>query len=679
LKKQVKEKVKIQFFLILDGHNSRWTVEAIEYLHENNVWAFFIPSHSSTVSQPNDCGMNFIFHVFVAHAANYYSNAVYSCSPCQLNVIIKRAWEKYIESERDEFISTGENVAIHAWRFCGYAPFNKECEAWRVYLSRSEDVREVADEIKKERNESVEKIHYDVCPKENIIDILSTMRNDKFQCDALFDGYEEYVDTIGAECRVAFLRCTSVLSQYKNSKSTEIHPRDLCTDEGDRVALKLMNFLKTHEYEIRPSPIDSICSKEKVIRQVERYLYGVKAFVEGVPIEYVCEDGSISDGLATKGRNNLWNIVLEDATCFENVEMKSMLDDDKVKVKFITTKEMRNCKRVAAMLEREKEKEAKEIAALRRETHLYEQFNEFSKEVMERSDGLLTYSDYVHIGDTFNSPFTTVVNDWNITIDPLLKNKNKEYNVVGCAVRESVKEILSCVQNHRDLADARVQAEVLKRKNDEVKGVQPNNSNKKSKAQSERSMEKLKAQSERNTDEIESDYIKMNKSPNTQMGSNSIHVEHHLKHWSKNNNIMLKIELEKSLKFQIKKKEKALDDFDAMKKLNETVVTRCNEANITAPRMWYDWKCFVEDCEDDEDDFKVLCRLMAPKAGIIGKSIALKKAHFENVNCTKLLIEAERERMGISLRDDIKKLEELKCSDDVENMDANKERKDGEL
>jgi len=47
--------------LILDGH-SHWNLNALKFLLDNQVYMFFLPSHTSIWSQPNDAGVNKWFH-----------------------------------------------------------------------------------------------------------------------------------------------------------------------------------------------------------------------------------------------------------------------------------------------------------------------------------------------------------------------------------------------------------------------------------------------------------------------------------------------------------------------------------------------------------------------------------------------------------------------------------------
>ena len=41
-------------YLFLDGHSSRWDLQALKYFEDNNVCVICLPSHTSIWSQPND-------------------------------------------------------------------------------------------------------------------------------------------------------------------------------------------------------------------------------------------------------------------------------------------------------------------------------------------------------------------------------------------------------------------------------------------------------------------------------------------------------------------------------------------------------------------------------------------------------------------------------------------------
>ena len=87
-------KGKEPVFLTLDGHVSRSNLTAMRYLRENNVFVFFLPSHTSIWSQPNDCGVNLCFHACVEQVARGMKIGVSDAKVEYHNKIIRsRTWE----------------------------------------------------------------------------------------------------------------------------------------------------------------------------------------------------------------------------------------------------------------------------------------------------------------------------------------------------------------------------------------------------------------------------------------------------------------------------------------------------------------------------------------------------------------------------------------------------------
>ena len=127
------------------------------------------------------------------------------------------------------------------------------------------------------------------------------------------------------------------------------------------------------------------------------------------------------------------------------------------------------------------------------------------------------------------------------------------------------------MDNHKELADARVQVEILKRKKQDEK---------------ESSTTKKKKINLTNEEE------KMHRAPKTQMALNSISALHHLKTWKKYNEVSEKEDKKKILEKSIKTKEKYIKDFDSMVKLNDDVIERAKSLNLIAPRKWHELRLF---------------------------------------------------------------------------------------
>eukprot|EP00978_Attheya_sp_CCMP212_P016810 scaffold44404_cov55-Attheya_sp.AAC.2 len=105
-------KGKEPVFLLLDGHVSRSNLTSMRYLKANNVFAFFLPSHTSIWSQPNDNGVNKIFHACVEEIARIMRRGEREAKIEYHNKIIRAAWELYLKRENGDYKRTGSNAAI---------------------------------------------------------------------------------------------------------------------------------------------------------------------------------------------------------------------------------------------------------------------------------------------------------------------------------------------------------------------------------------------------------------------------------------------------------------------------------------------------------------------------------------------------------------------------------------
>eukprot|EP00978_Attheya_sp_CCMP212_P042301 scaffold255441_cov30-Attheya_sp.AAC.1 len=117
-------KGKEPVFLLLDGHVSRSNLTAMRYLKANNVFVFFLPSHTSIWSQPNDNGVNKRFHACVEEIACIMRRGEREAKIEYHNKIIRAAWELYLKRENDDYKRTGSNAAITSWERTGMEPFN---------------------------------------------------------------------------------------------------------------------------------------------------------------------------------------------------------------------------------------------------------------------------------------------------------------------------------------------------------------------------------------------------------------------------------------------------------------------------------------------------------------------------------------------------------------------------
>jgi len=69
--------------LLLDGHASHWNMQALCLLMINQIFPFFLPSHTSIWSQPNDASINIGFHAAVEKAAKNVAGRQLLVAECQ--------------------------------------------------------------------------------------------------------------------------------------------------------------------------------------------------------------------------------------------------------------------------------------------------------------------------------------------------------------------------------------------------------------------------------------------------------------------------------------------------------------------------------------------------------------------------------------------------------------------
>ena len=102
--------------LFLDGHSSRWNLAALQYLMTNEVYPFFLPSHTSIWTQPNDNGPNLRFHKCVDNVLRRIRNNGSKNTVWFYNTVIRHAWTDFVQREREELLNTGYNTTTNSWK-----------------------------------------------------------------------------------------------------------------------------------------------------------------------------------------------------------------------------------------------------------------------------------------------------------------------------------------------------------------------------------------------------------------------------------------------------------------------------------------------------------------------------------------------------------------------------------
>ena len=118
-------------YLFVDGHTSRWNLEALYYLRENHVTVICIPSHCSIWAAPNDAGANRAIKAY--NGAGWVKwrreNAVGMANAMGVaKKLDKGEFNKVFIESRDKFVTAmhqqleeqqGKNTITKAWEYTG--------------------------------------------------------------------------------------------------------------------------------------------------------------------------------------------------------------------------------------------------------------------------------------------------------------------------------------------------------------------------------------------------------------------------------------------------------------------------------------------------------------------------------------------------------------------------------
>ncbi len=116
--------------LFLDGHGSRWSVPALRYLMRNQVYPFFLASHTSIWSQPNDGGVNKRFHHAIEESCSSIRREHEKVAIPYFNSNFKQGWQNFLNAEWLDLHKTGMNNATNAFKRTGLYPYDPNCESW---------------------------------------------------------------------------------------------------------------------------------------------------------------------------------------------------------------------------------------------------------------------------------------------------------------------------------------------------------------------------------------------------------------------------------------------------------------------------------------------------------------------------------------------------------------------
>jgi hypothetical protein len=229
-------KGKEPVFLLLDGHVSRSNLAAMRYLKANNVFAFFLPSHTSIWSQPNDNGVNKRFHACVEEVAKRMRRGEREAKIEYHNKIIRAAWALYLKREADDYRRNLSNAAMTSWERTGMEPFNPRCEGWTQGIETFGSKDKLTNE-----NEENKKMHYEIKVRTDATESDLTEDQRKLLRG---DGYD-----LSTNCcmEMAMLRANLLLSKWREHGKAGETPCEMATTDVEKAVIKLFEFVSNRQ------------------------------------------------------------------------------------------------------------------------------------------------------------------------------------------------------------------------------------------------------------------------------------------------------------------------------------------------------------------------------------------------------------------------------------------------
>lgn len=332
--------------LLMDGHSSRWDLPALQYFYKYNVFPFFLPSHTSIWSQPNDNGPNKRLHTMIEAAAvkqrrSHSIGDKRAFKPLDWNFVFVEAWHEYLKAERADYCVTHANTATNAFLKTGIFPFNPRCPSWTDSIanlgisSMAQNQRFLksyeprlrsggADNLDKAESAAL----IDCCHASGMVQdegakvIRAALQRAKKMLALFRVAYEvnrakllqsihDSSLALSNDSSASVRKETELDSDQKEllTKLEYLRPEDFGTTEGDRIALKLVAFV--------PCSTDSLSmplvrSEKEVQKQYVRSVLDQTPLCHAVAVERLGESGRCeSKGSATKIGTDLWMLHTE--------------------------------------------------------------------------------------------------------------------------------------------------------------------------------------------------------------------------------------------------------------------------------------------------------------------------------------------------------------------------------
>ena len=408
--------------LFLDGHSSRWDVSSLLYLLQNKVFPFFLPSHTSVWTQPNDNGTNLRWVKSLETAVSSLGmrwNGV-STTPSYFNIIIRNGWKIFLKSEREDLLCCNCNNTTSAWKKTGLYPFNPFCESWNNVL---ETMGPLNRRYKETRGETG--VEYEITLKKHVVPLSDGER----KAITSSSGQDNHI-------QAAYFHMRKILSDWKRRSLFDPSTKPNPTSGPEIISCRLFEFVersgelitfvkKAIQRKGRNSEKNEETEKQDKIRQ----LLSSTPLTSSLPLTFTyfvatnivgCCDVSHVDGHAVKLTKDSFVIYLEDQRPPFNVKQQRLLQLNTFQVhrpEFIFSSEEKD-KMSRRRLRESKRKEEikirkrKEAAEKARKKWILCEYNKMVTQIKENKH---TFQDFTGLFGRYCQPFEHISSDGYVT------------------------------------------------------------------------------------------------------------------------------------------------------------------------------------------------------------------------------------------------------------------------
>ena len=287
--------------LLLDGHGSRWSVQALKLLWDNGVYCFFIASHTSIWAQPNDAGTNKRLHWAVEQVARKFRRLGAEPNVKYFNRLLCLAWELFLKTESDDLRANGMNNTTNSYERTGMFPFNPYASAWTeaietLGLGNDENVRA--------------KVQFEIIAKQKPPE-LTVLEKEVLRAGLELDSDNNFGDSALAlirgeeilkKWRLAIEEGVSKGEKYEEYAKTLLPSGVLGMSDAMKIALKLVTF---EIVDISKVQLPAKKTKEEKAREFTvNVINSTKIAMQPVEIAYLSSSSSDSDKSSDSNDSN---------------------------------------------------------------------------------------------------------------------------------------------------------------------------------------------------------------------------------------------------------------------------------------------------------------------------------------------------------------------------------------